>query len=99
MFLLRQVSPACVYAATPTFIHPAKCLHVFFIAVYFIQTISSVAVGGGAVAHCVGLLLLEVPSSAVRVVGQVGTAPTLALRVAHPEGGVFGLTKLDPLPT
>lgn len=87
----------CMYRYTCT--HFPKCLQIFIVAVYFIQSILSVAICGSVVACSIGQLLLKVPSSTVEVVGQVCATPTLALSTTHPEGGVFGLTKLDPLPT
>ena len=55
--------------------------------------------GHGPIPSPIGHFLLEVPSSTVGVVSKVRPTPTLAVGSADPEGGVFGLTKLDPFPT
>ena len=97
-----QVLPcACRYTPylyTPTVC--SKCLQVFVTVVFSVDSILSVTVSGrGPIPSPIGHLLLEVPSSTVGVVSKVRPTPTLAVGSADPEGGVFGLTKLDPFPT
>ena len=89
----QVLSYGCWY--TPTVC--SKCLQVFVTVVFSIDSILSVTVS--AIDSPIGHFLLEVPSSTVRVVGKVRPTPTLAVGSADPEGGVFGLTKLDPFPT